>query len=189
MNPPHPDPPPQWEEGIHQRVVLLPPSMGEGRDGGGETSQFLFIARQALITTATRCPVKRPAFFGAHTATIRFPHSNASKAKEVSVSIPGHKAALSATHDNSQQSRSSREIKRVFFVSFLFAIKKKEVGCRAETRRFLSLSNGLFRSDSQISRSQSQSRGRGPAAALLFVQAHKKKAKNGLLIAREFRLF
>jgi len=39
------------------------------------------------------------------------------------------------------------------------------------------------------SKSKSKSRGLGPAADHLFVQANKKVKKNGLLIAREFRLF
>ncbi len=111
-----------------------------------------------------RCPVKRLAFFGAHAAPIRSPHSHASKASEVSVSIPGHKAALSATHDKSQQSRSSREIKRFFFASFLFAIKKKEVGCRAETRRFLLLIIETFSFFRNILNLKIQDQVRGVAA-------------------------
>jgi len=38
-------------------------------------------------------------------------------------------------------------------------------------------------------KSKSRPRGLGPAADHLFVQANKKVEKNGLLIAREFRLF
>jgi len=53
-------------------------------------------------------------------------------------------------HRTSQRSRLSRAIKSVFFASFLFALKKKEVGCRAETRRIFWLVNVLFRPGSEL---------------------------------------
>ena len=75
--------------------------------------------------------------FMIHIAMLRRP-------KKVTVSIPDHGVEPHAATDNTQQGCSSREIKRVFFAYFYFAIKKKYVGCRAETRRFSLLINELL---------------------------------------------
>ena len=95
--------------------------------------------------------------FMTHIAMLRRP-------KKVTVSIPGHGVEPHAATDNTQQGCSSREIKRVFFAYFYFAIKKKYVGCRAEIRRFPLLINKLFKFSREIPTPKNQNQDRGVAA-------------------------
>ncbi|WP_029912650.1 hypothetical protein [Pelobacter seleniigenes] len=87
------------------------------------------------------------------------------RAKKLPFQSLATKQGFTPLRDKTRQSCSSREIKRVFFAYFYFAIKKKYVGCRAETRRFRLLINEIFQFSREIPTPKNQNQDRGVAAS------------------------
>ncbi len=140
------------------------------------SSQFHRQRDTASTVTTLRCPVKRLAFVGAHAATIRAPHNNASKAEKRNRLNPWPRSWNQRNLPIKTTKPAHPEKLEEFFCILLFCDQKKYVGWRAETRRFLLLISELFWSAREIPIPQNQNQDRGvtaPLAAFLFAQASK----------------
>ncbi len=157
------------------------PLMGEGQDVKQTSSQFHRQRDTASTVTTLRCPSKGLPLSGLMLRRFVPTHNNASKAEKRNRLNPWPRSWNPRNLPiKNHQTCSSRKIRRVFFAYFYFAIKKKYVGWRAETRRFLLLISELFWSAREIPIPQNQNQDRGvtaPLAAFLFAPGQQKGRK------------